>query len=118
MLVVAEETVKIINDLYPNDIDVITMNFDTMKKISNQKVGRDFLIKRGLVDSILKNITQCANLKNSKAVLSGLTVLDNLSRNDSGKEAIKAANGIDCLSNVLDKFETRPLFIRKSLPTF
>ncbi len=100
------ETVKIINDLYPNDIDVITMNFDTMKKISNQKVGRDFLIKRGLVDSILKNITQCANLKNSRAVLSGLTVLDNLSRNDSGKEAIKAANGIDCLSNVLDKFET------------
>ena len=28
------ETVKIINDLYPDDVDVITMNFDTMKKIS------------------------------------------------------------------------------------
>lgn len=100
------ETVKIINDLYPDDVDVISMNFDTMKKISNQKVGRDFLITKGLVDSILKNINHCANLKNSKAVLSGLTVLDNLTRNDNGKEAIKKANGIDCLSNVLSKFET------------
>lgn len=100
------ETVKIINDLYPDDVDVITMNFDTMKKISNQKVGRDFLITKGLVDSILKNINHCANLRNAKAVLSGLTVLDNLTRNDNGKEAIKKANGIDCLSNVLSKFET------------
>ena len=31
----------IVNDLYPNDLNIISLNFDTMKKVSNQKNGRD-----------------------------------------------------------------------------
>ena len=43
--------------------------------------------------------------KNNKSVLCGLAVLDNLCRNEKGKEAIVKNDGIECLSNVLDKFE-------------
>ena len=34
------ETVKLVNDLYADDIYVIRLNLDTMKRVSNQKNGR------------------------------------------------------------------------------
>ena len=84
------------------DIDMITLNLDTLRKISNQKVGRDFLITKNFVEKIIKNIKACAKKKSIDSVLCGLAVLDNLCRNDEGKKAIKEAGGIDCLSEVLD----------------
>ena len=84
------------------DIDVITLNLDTLRKISNQKIGRDFLITKNFVDKIIKNIRACAKKKNVESVLCGLAILDNLCRNEEGKKAIKEAGGIDCLSEVLD----------------
>ena len=36
------------------DIDMITLNLDTLRKISNQKMGRDFLISKNFIDKILK----------------------------------------------------------------
>ena len=47
------QTVKLVNDLYPNDMEIIALNFDTMKKVSNLKNGRDFLIDKGLVPNII-----------------------------------------------------------------
>ena len=84
------------------DIDMITLNLDTLRKISNQKMGRDFLISKNFIDKILKNIRACAKKKSVDSVLCGLSILDNLCRNEEGKKAIKDAGGIDCLSEVLD----------------
>ena len=84
------------------DLDMITLNLDTLRKISNQKIGRDFLITKNFVDKIIKNIKICAKKKAIDSVLCGLAVLDNLCRNEEGKKAIKEAGGIECLSEVLD----------------
>lgn len=81
------------------------MNFDTMKKVSNQKNGRDFLIKKNLVPSVLTNIKKCSDHENPQAVLNGFSVLDNLSREEAGKEAIKEANAMEILSDVLNNFD-------------
>ena len=53
------ETIKLVNDLYSDDMPIIATNLDTMKKVSNQKIGREFLIKKGIVPSILKNVKKC-----------------------------------------------------------
>ena len=50
------ETIKLVNDLYSDDIPIIATKFDTMLKVSNQKVGIDFHVKIGIVPSILKNV--------------------------------------------------------------
>ena len=84
------------------DLEMITLNLDTLRKISNQKVGRDFLITKNFVEKIIKNIRTCAKKKSVDSVLCGLAVLDNLCRNEEGKKAIKEAGGIECLSEVLD----------------
>ena len=84
------------------DLEIIKLNLDTLRKISNQKIGRDFLISKNYVDKIIKNIRACAKKKSVESVLSGLAVLDNLCRNEEGKKAIKDAGGIECLSEVLD----------------
>ena len=84
------------------ELNMITLNLDTLRKISNQKIGRDFLITKNFVDKIIKNIRACAKKKSIDSVLCGLAVLDNLCRNEEGKKAIKEAGGIECLSEVLD----------------
>ena len=84
------------------DLNMITLNLDTLRKISNQKIGREFLITKNFVDKIIKNIRACAKKKAVDSVLCGLAVLDNLCRSEEGKKAIKDAGGIECLSEVLD----------------
>ena len=84
------------------NIDMITLNLDTLKKVSNQKMGRDFLITKNFVEKIINNIKTCTQKNSIDSVLCGLAVVDNLSRNEEGKKAIKDAGGIDCLTEVLD----------------
>ena len=98
------ESIKLVNDLYSDDINIININFDTMKKITNQKKGRDYLIDKGLIPNILKNISNCSGKNNPKSVINGFYVLDNLSRNENGKEAIRDANAMLILSEILDNF--------------
>ena len=80
------ESIKLVNDLYSDDIQVISTNIDTMKKVSNQKTGREFLIKKGIVPSILQNVKKCSDSLEPKAVFNGLIVVDNLCRSDEGKK--------------------------------
>ena len=40
-----------------------TLNLDTLKNISNQKAGRDFLITKNFVEKIIKNINVSADKK-------------------------------------------------------
>ena len=107
------ESIKLVNDLYSNDINIINTNFDTMKKITNLKKGRDYLINKNLIPNILKNIQNCSDKENSNSVINGLYVLDNLSRNDNGKNAIKNENSMLILSKVLDNFYNDEKIIKK-----
>ena len=108
------ETIKLVNDLYTDDIQVISTNLDTMKKVSNQKVGRDFLIKKGIVPSILKNVEKCNNSGEPTAVHNGLIVVDNLCRNDEGKKEVKDANAPLILCDVVENFAESPKIMNKS----
>ena len=84
------ETIKLVNDLNVNDLNIIYLNFDTIKKVSNQKIGREFLIEKGLVSSVLKNIQNCSKFdQKGKVVICGLNVLENLCKNENGKNTIK-----------------------------
>lgn len=99
------ETVKLVSDLYSDDFELIQMNFEIMKKISALKIGRETLIKKDLIPNILKNINIAAKLKNTKGVLVGLNIVDNVTRIEGGKEALKEADVIKNLSDILDYFE-------------
>ena len=108
------ETIKLVNDLYADDIYVIRLNLDTMKKVSNQKNGRDFLVKRGIVPSILATIKKCTQRGDANAVSNGLIVVDNLCRNDEGKKEVKEADAPNILCDVLETFSESPKIINKS----
>ena len=85
-----------------------------MKRISNQKNGRDFLIKRGIVPSILATIKKCTQRGDANAVSNGLIVVDNLCRNDEGKKEVKEADAPNILCDVLETFSESPKIINKS----
>ena len=112
------ETIKLVNDMYSDDIAVIRFNLDTMKKVSNQKNGRDFLIKRGIVPSILSTIKNCAKRADANAVSNGLIVVDNLCRNDEGKKEVKDADAPLILCEVLEAFPESTRIINKSPKIF
>ena len=112
------ETIKLVNDLYSDEIQVISMNLDTMKKVSNQKTGREFLVKKGIVPSILKNVKKCSDSGETGAVFNGLIVVDNLSRNDEGKKEVKDADGPLILCDVVENFSESAKIINKSAKIF
>ena len=93
---------------------IIATNLDTMKKVSNQKVGRDFLVKKGIVPSILKNVKKCADKGEPNAVFNGLIVVDNLCRNDEGKKEVKEADAPLILCDVVEDFSEAPKIINKA----
>ena len=108
------ETIKLVNDLYSEDIIVLRMNLDTMKKVSNQKTGREFLIKKGIVPSILMNVKKCSDRGDASAVFNGLIVVDNICRNDEGKKEVKDADAPHILCDVVENFSESAKIINKS----
>ena len=108
------ETIKLVNDLYSDDIMVIRMNIDTMKKVTNQKTGREFLIKKGIVPSILLNVKKCSDREDVNAVFNGLIVVDNICRNDEGKKEVKNADAPNILCDVVEIFSESAKIINKS----
>ena len=108
------ETIKLVNDLYSDDIIVLRMNLDTMKKVSNQKTGREFLIKKGIVPSILMNVKKCSDRGDASAVFNGLIVVDNICRNDEGKKEVKDADAPHILCDVVENFSESAKIINKS----
>ncbi|MBP3801733.1 MAG: hypothetical protein J6I85_06920, partial [Clostridia bacterium] len=108
------ETIKLVNDLYSDEIQVISTNLDTMKKVSNQKTGREFLVKKGIVPSILLNVKKCSDSGEAGAVFNGLIVVDNLCRNDEGKKEVKDADAPLILCDVLENFSESAKIINKS----
>ena len=68
--------------------------------------------------NLLKNIKISAQQDNVKAVLAGLTVLDNLSRVDEGKEALKKNNAIEEIAKVAEILEKHDKIIQMSAKIF
>ena len=108
------DTIKLVNDLYSDDINVIRMNLDTMKKISNQKNGRDILIKKGIIPSLLMTIKKCCEKGDAYSVFNGLTIVDNICRNDEGKKEVKNADAPLILCDVVETFSESAKIINKS----
>ena len=108
------ETIKLVNDLYSDDLMVIRMNLDTMKKVSNQKTGREFLIKKGIVPSILMNLKKCCDRFDNGSVFNGLIVVDNICRNEEGKKEVKDADAPHILCDVVENFSESARIINKS----
>ena len=98
------ETIKLVNDLYTDDAKIIRMNFETMKKVSNQKNGRVFLIKKGIVPSILSNMKKCSDRGDGDAVNNGFIVVDNLCRSDERKIEVKEADAPNILCDAVKNF--------------
>lgn len=106
------ETVKLINDLYYDDFDAICLNFDTLKKISNLKVGREIVLKKNLIPNILKNIKITSAYKKPDVIITGLQILDNISRSEDGKQTLKQNEAIENISNILDFFQNNDDVLR------
>lgn len=106
------ETVKLVSDLYCEDFDMIEQNFEIMKKISSIKVGRETIIKKNLIPNIIKNTELAAALKNTKGTLIGLNIIDNITRAEGGKEALKKADIVHHLSNILDNFDNNEQILK------
>ena len=79
----------------------IQLNLDTLKQISTQKLGRDYLINKNYIEKIINNITKNSDKKDINSVLCGLGIMENLCRNEEGKKAVKNSNCIDCLCHIL-----------------
>ena len=87
-----------------SDGDFVQFNLSTLKQISTQKAGRDYLVGKNYIEKINKNIIKSSDKKDASSVssvLCGLGILENLCRNEEGKKAVKNSNCIDCLSHVL-----------------
>jgi len=69
------------------------------------KIGREFLLDKKLIPNLLKNISIAALHKDVKAVVTGFSIVDNLSKSDLGKEELKKNGAIDHISKILDHFE-------------
>ena len=106
-------TIKAINDKFSDDMDVISANFDAMKKMSNTKAGRDKLIEEDVIGSILKNLKTCSDHGNAKAVVTGIQTLDNLCKNEKGKKALIDAKPMPILNEIMDKFSNDEKVLRQ-----
>ena len=83
------------------DGNSVKINLDTLKQISTQKAGRDYLINNSYIEKIINNIIKSSDKKDVEPVLCGLGILENLCRNEEGKKAVKNSNCIECLCHVL-----------------
>lgn len=100
------EAVKLINDLYEPYPDIIALNMDTMKKISNYTLGREAFMKKGMISSVLKSVQVAASENNEPTVITGLQVVDNISRTESGLKELNQPKVINQLNSILDKMDS------------
>ena len=95
------EAINLTSNTKEGESTFIKFNLDTLKQISAQKAGRDYLINNNYIEKIINNVNKCSDMKEVDPVLCGLGTLENLCRNEEGRKAVKNANCIDCLSHVL-----------------
>ena len=70
------------------------------------------IIKKNIIPNLVKNIQISASQKDSKAVTAGLSILDNISRTEEGKESINKSNAFKNISDVLDNFGTNDQILK------
>ena len=112
------DTMKQVNDLYTDDLAVIDMNFDTLQKISNQKIGREYIHKKGMCPKILQNVKICSDNCDTNGVATGLDIINNVCRNDEGKIVMKNSNAGTIVCEVVDNFNGSDVIINKAAKIF
>jgi len=55
--------------------------------------------------NILKNIKITSAYKKPDVIITGLQILDNISRSKEGQDLLKDNNGINAISDILDFFQ-------------
>ena len=84
-----------------------------MKKVSNQKTRREFLNKKGIIQSILMNLKKCCDRFDNCLVFNGLIVEDNICRKDEGKKEGKDAEAPHILCDEVENFSESTRIINK-----
>lgn len=100
------EAVKIVNDLYFDFPEIIELNLDTMKKLSNLKKGRDIFAKKNMLPSLLKTLEKLATEKNEKGVHQGMQIVDNITRSEEGTDLLKSSKMMDQITKILDHLDS------------
>jgi len=83
-----------------------------LRKISNLKVGREIIIKKNLIPNILKNIKITSAYKKPDVIITGLQILDNISRSEEGKLILKENDAIENISSILEFFQNNDEVLR------
>jgi hypothetical protein len=112
------ETVKLVNDLYIEDTDIISVNVDTMKRITSNRAGREAVLRKNLIPNVLKNISTSSQQENTSAVMSGLSIIDNLTKSDEGKKALRENNTAKEVSEVLNQYKNNQKVIQMGVKCY
>ena len=82
--------------------NIILIKLNTLKQISTQKIGREYLIKNNFAKKIINALQKCAEEKDVDSVLSCLGIVENLCRNEEGVKELKNLRINDCLNHVFN----------------
>ena len=100
------------------DKNIIQTKLNALKQISNPKIGREYLIKNNFAKRIIHLIQKCAEKKDIESILSGLHILDNLSRNEEGIKELKDSGIIDSLNYIFNLLGYIPSIIKMSVKIY
>ena len=102
------EALKLVNDLYADNSEfqeIIEINLDSIKKISNLKKGREILDKKNFLTSLLRTALKASEDKNENIVLSSMSIIDNITREENALKDLKSKKNLDIITKILDHMD-------------
>ena len=98
------ESTKLINDLYEDSPQILEINADTIKKISNNKVGREAMVKKNMLNNIVNKTEKMTENNNEEvAIIKNLEIIDNMTRTEEGLKELKEEKNLQKMYNICDK---------------
>ena len=73
----------------------IKIKLNVLKQLSTQKIGREYLIKNNYCKKINNLVHNCSSEKDEESVLLGLSVIENLCRNEEGVKELRDSGIFD-----------------------
>jgi len=95
------ETLKFLNDNHKNSFEIGDLLCKIMSKITNHRKGRDLILNTKLLEGIHSYINRNLKNHNNESIYNGLTILDNLCKNEKGKSFITDLNTYKILGETL-----------------
>ena len=97
------ETLKFLNDSHGNSLAINDILYKIISKVTNHRKGRDMILNNKLIPGIFSYIEQNLEKNNLESVFNGLMILDNICKNEKGKNIIKDLNINKILGDTLLK---------------